>query len=63
MALHSNSLPCDPCLPQVEVNKFDESDPTGWVTQMEHYLSLHGINDDLAKIHYGVLYLDPEHWQ
>jgi hypothetical protein len=46
--------------PRIEVNKFDGSDPTGWVTQMEHYFSLHGITDDLAKLHYGVLYLDPE---
>jgi hypothetical protein len=45
------------------VNKFDGLDPTGWVTQMEHYFSLHGITDDLAKIRYGVLYLDHEHWK
>jgi hypothetical protein len=49
--------------PRIEVNKFDGSDPTGWVTQMEHYLSLHGITDDLAKIHYGFLHLDPERWK
>jgi hypothetical protein len=47
----------------VEVNKFDGSDPIGWVTQMEHYFSLHGITDDLAKICYDVLYLDLEHWK
>jgi hypothetical protein len=45
------------------VNKFDGSDPIGWVTQMEHYFSLHGITDDLAKLCYGVLYLDLECWQ
>jgi hypothetical protein len=43
------------------VNKFDGSDPTSWVTQMEHYFSLHGITDDLAKLCYGVLHLDLEH--
>jgi hypothetical protein len=37
MAFHSNSLDHDPCLPRVEVKKFDGSDPIGWVTQMEHY--------------------------
>jgi hypothetical protein len=47
-------------LPRVDVNKFDGSDPMGWVTQMEHYFSLHGITDELAKLHYGVLHLDPE---
>jgi hypothetical protein len=29
------------CLPWVDVTKFDGSDPTGWVTQMEHYFSLY----------------------
>jgi hypothetical protein len=45
------------------VNKFDGLDPRGWVTQMEHYLSLHGITNDLAKIHYGILHLDLECWK
>jgi hypothetical protein len=49
--------------PRIEVNKFDGSDPTGWVTQMEHYFSLHDITDDLAKLRYGVLHLDLERWQ
>ena len=50
-------------LPRVDVTKFDGSDPTGWVTQMEHYFSLYDITDDLAKLRYGVLHLDQEHWQ
>ena len=45
-------------LPQVDVTKFDGSNPTGWVTQMEHYFSLYNIIDDLAKLCYGVLHLD-----
>jgi hypothetical protein len=53
----------DICLPRVDVTKFDGSDPTGWVTQMEHYFSLYEITDDLAKLRYGVLHLDQEHWQ
>jgi hypothetical protein len=48
---------------RVDVTKFDGSDPTGWVTQMEHYFSLYGITDDLAKLWYGVLHLDQESWQ
>jgi hypothetical protein len=59
----SNSFNCEPHIPRVEVNKFDGSDPTGWVAQMENYFSLHGITDELAKILYVVLYLDLEHWQ
>ena len=46
--------------PKVDFNKFDGSNPTGWVTQMECYFSLHGITDDLMKLCVGVLYLDPE---
>jgi len=30
---------------------------------MEHYFYLHGITDDLAKLHYGVLHLDLECWK
>ena len=45
-------------LPRVDVTKFDGSDPTSWVTQMEHYFSLYNIIDDLAKLRYGVLHLD-----
>jgi hypothetical protein len=44
----------------VDVTKFDGLDPTGWVTQMEHYFSLYNITDDLAKLRYGVLHLDQE---
>jgi hypothetical protein len=47
----------------VDVTKFDGSNPTGWVTQMEHYFSLYGITNDLAKLWYGVLHLDQERWQ
>jgi hypothetical protein len=50
-------------LPRVDVTKFDGLNPTGWVTQMEHYLSLYDITYDLAKLRYGVLHLDQEHWQ
>jgi hypothetical protein len=42
----------------VEVNIFDGSDPKGWITQMEHYFSLHDIIDELDKLCYVVLYLD-----
>jgi hypothetical protein len=50
-------------LSRVDVTKFDGSDPTGWVTQMEHYFSLYDITDDLEKLQYGVLHLDQERWQ
>jgi hypothetical protein len=63
MAFHSNPFPRDPLPPRVEVNKFDGSDPTSWVTQMENFFSLYGIVDELEKICYIVLYLDLERWQ
>jgi hypothetical protein len=47
-------------VPKVEMHKFDGSDLVGWVSQMEHYFSLHDIWDDETKIHVGVLYLDQE---
>jgi hypothetical protein len=60
---HTTNFSRDLRPPKIEVNKFDGSNPTGWVTQMEHYFSSHGITDDLAKLHYGVLHLDTERWQ
>jgi hypothetical protein len=59
----SNPFHRDPRLPRVEVNKFDGSNPMGRVTQMEHYFTLHGNTDELDKLCYGVLYLDPECWK
>jgi hypothetical protein len=50
-------------LPKVEMHKFDGSDPAGWVSQLEHYFSLHNIQDDETKLHVGILYLDQERWQ
>jgi hypothetical protein len=50
-------------LPRVDVTKFYGSDPTSWVTQMEHCFSLYGIIDDLAKLWYGVIHVDQERWQ
>jgi hypothetical protein len=47
-------------LSRVDVTKFDGSDPTCWVIQMEHYFSLYKITDELAKLRYGVLHLDQE---
>jgi hypothetical protein len=60
---HSHHFQRDLRLSRVDVTKFDGSNPTGWVTQMEHYFSLYGITNDLAKLRYGVLHLDQERWQ
>jgi hypothetical protein len=49
-------------VPKVDMHKFDGSNPTGWVSQMEQYFSLQNIWDDETKLHVGVLYLDQEWW-
>jgi hypothetical protein len=60
---HPHHFQCDLCLPRVDVTKFYGSDPTSWVTQMEHYFSLYDIRNNLAKLWYGVLHIDQERWQ
>jgi hypothetical protein len=50
-------------LPKVNLNKINGFDPIGWVTQMNHYFSLHGIIYELIKLHVGVFCLDPKSWQ
>jgi hypothetical protein len=47
-------------VPKVEMHKFDGSYPARWVSEMEHYFSLHDIQNDETKIHVGVLVLDQE---
>ena len=44
------------------MNKFDGSDPTGWVTQIKNYFGFPGITNDMMKLRVGVLYLDQEQW-
>jgi hypothetical protein len=61
--IHPHHFQRDLRLSRVDVTKFNGSDPTGWVTQMEHYFSLYDITDDLAKLQYGILHLDQERWQ
>jgi hypothetical protein len=48
---------------KVDVNKFDGSYPSGWVTQMEHYFTLQRITDDMVTLKLGVFYLDMEQWK
>jgi hypothetical protein len=47
----------------VDVTKFYGSDPSGWVTQMDHYFSSYGITGEFAKLQYSFIYLDQERWQ
>ena len=45
------------------MHKFYGSNPIRWVSQMEHYLSLHDIWDDETKLHVEFMYLDNELWK
>jgi len=47
-------------LPKVNLNKFDGCNPSAWVTQTEHYFSLHGITNGMTKLKVTILYLDPK---
>ena len=51
------------CFPKVDLNKFDGSNPLGWVTPMKRYFALHGITNDMMKLKVGILHLDLERWQ
>jgi hypothetical protein len=50
-------------VPKFEMHKFYGFDSIGWVSQMEHYFSLHDIRDDETKPYVGVLYMDQEIWK
>lgn len=36
--------------PKLDMNKFHGSNMASWVAKMEHYLSLHNIQDDITKL-------------
>jgi hypothetical protein len=57
---HPHQFQCDLRLPWVDVTKFNGSDPTSCVTEMEHYFSFYDISNDLSKLWYGVLHLDQQ---
>lgn len=41
-------------------NMFDGCNSSSWVTQMEHYIYLHGSTKGLQKLKVGDLYLEIE---
>ena len=49
--------------PKLDVQKFDGTDPAGWVSQMEHFFCLNNIFIADHKYQVGLLYLDAERWQ
>jgi len=55
---HGNHQHFHPQPPKLHMYKFVGSNLAVWVAQMEQYLILNDINDDLTKLHVGALYLD-----
>ena len=46
--------------PKLDMHKFDDTGPTGWVSKMEHLFCLHNIHMDVDKYQMALLYLDAE---
>jgi hypothetical protein len=45
------------------MERFDGTDHTWKITQMEHYFSIHGIMNDMMKLQVRAFHLDWEQWQ
>jgi len=63
---HGNDQHSHPRPPKLDMYKFDGSNPSIWVSQMEQYFTLNHIVDDETKLRVGGLYLDQERskwWQ
>ena len=59
---HGNLQHSHPRTPKLDMYKFDGSNLTVWVAQMEQYFLLNVIGDDEPKLHVGALYMDQERW-
>ena len=49
--------------PKLDMQKFDGTDPEGWISQMEHFFFLHNICTTDDKYQVALLYLDAKCWQ
>ena len=49
--------------PKLDMHKFDGTDPTGWVSQMDNLFFLHNISTHVDKYQVELLYLDVECWE
>ncbi len=45
------------------MQKFDGSNPSAWLAQMEQYFELNRLEDDWTKIRVVTMYLDSQRWQ
>ena len=46
-----------------DLYKFDGSQPSAWLAQMDQYFKLNHLQDDWTKPRVGTMYLDSERWQ
>ena len=49
--------------PKLDMQKFDGTNPVGWVSQMKHLFFLHNICTVDDKYQIALLYLDAKRWQ
>jgi len=61
--LHGNQQHSHPRPHKLYMYKFDGSNLTVWVAQMEQYFLRNDIRDDPTKICVGALYFDHERWK
>ena len=59
----NRDLPLSQRPPKLDMQKFDGSNPSAWLAQMEQYFKLNRLQDDWTKIGVATMYLDSQRWQ
>eukprot|EP00253_Pinus_taeda_P019119 PITA_19119 len=59
----NRDLPLSQRPPKLDMQKFDGSNPSAWLAQMEQYFELNHLQDDWTKIRVATMYLDSQRWQ
>eukprot|EP00253_Pinus_taeda_P013335 PITA_13335 len=54
----NRDLPLSQRPPKLDMQKFDDSNPSAWLAQMEQYFELNRLQDDWTKIRVATMYLD-----
>eukprot|EP00253_Pinus_taeda_P003780 PITA_03780 len=59
----NRDLPLSQRPPKLDMQKFDGSNPSAGLAQMEQYFELNRLEDDWTKIRVATMYLDSQRWQ
>ena len=59
----NRNLPLSEQPPKLDMQKFDSSNPSAWIAQMEQYFELNRIEEQWTKIRVATMYLDGPRWQ